>query len=139
MVQYSFTSTETKRLVRTDSPGRPPRLSHSSSAMRHRCRTASTFLFDRTACSLVRDPCSEYHQQQQNAVTLTEWKESKSGCVYKRNKTESFNLLDKMDMLTWKSRRRTRHLFQISFYFFLGRACGGGRGGGRRGQGVCWG
>ena len=30
IVQYSFTSTETRRLVRTDSPGRPPRLSHSS-------------------------------------------------------------------------------------------------------------
>ena len=29
MVQYSFTSTGTRRLVRTDSPGRPPRLSHS--------------------------------------------------------------------------------------------------------------
>ena len=27
MVQYNFTSTETRRLVRTDSPGRPPRLS----------------------------------------------------------------------------------------------------------------
>ena len=27
MVQYSFTSTETRRLVRTDSPGRPPGLS----------------------------------------------------------------------------------------------------------------
>ena len=34
MVQYSFTSTETRRLVRTDSPGRPPRLSHSSWTMR---------------------------------------------------------------------------------------------------------
>ena len=30
MAQYSFTSTETRRLIRTDSPGRPPRLSHSS-------------------------------------------------------------------------------------------------------------
>ena len=30
MVQYSLTSTETRRLVRMDSPGRPPRLSHSS-------------------------------------------------------------------------------------------------------------
>ena len=30
MVQYSFTSTKTRRLVRTDSPGQPPRLSHSS-------------------------------------------------------------------------------------------------------------
>ena len=34
MVQYSFTSTETRRLVRTDSPGRPPRLSHSSWTIR---------------------------------------------------------------------------------------------------------
>ena len=33
MVEYSFTSTETRRLVRTDSPGRPPRLSHSSWTM----------------------------------------------------------------------------------------------------------
>ena len=33
MVQYSFTSTETRRLVRTDSPVRPPRLSHSSWTM----------------------------------------------------------------------------------------------------------
>ena len=30
MVQCCFTSTETVRLVRTESPGRPPRLSHSS-------------------------------------------------------------------------------------------------------------
>ena len=33
MVQYSYTSTETRRLVRTDSPGWPPRLSHSSWTM----------------------------------------------------------------------------------------------------------
>ena len=33
MVQYIFTSTETRRLVRTDSSGRPPRLSHSSWTM----------------------------------------------------------------------------------------------------------
>jgi len=33
MVQYSFTSKDTRRLVRTDSPGRPPRLSHSSWTM----------------------------------------------------------------------------------------------------------
>ena len=33
MVQYSITTTETRRLVRTDSPGRPPRLSHSSWTM----------------------------------------------------------------------------------------------------------
>ena len=30
IVQYCFTSTETIRLVRTESPGQPPRLSHSS-------------------------------------------------------------------------------------------------------------
>ena len=33
MVQYSFRSMETRRLIRTDSPGRPPRLSHSSWTM----------------------------------------------------------------------------------------------------------
>ena len=33
MVQYSCTSTESRRLVRTDSSGRPPRLSHSSWTM----------------------------------------------------------------------------------------------------------
>ena len=33
-MQKIFTSTETRRLVRTDSPGRPPRLSHSSWTMR---------------------------------------------------------------------------------------------------------
>ena len=33
MVQYSFTSTETIRLVRTDNPGRPSRFSHSSWTM----------------------------------------------------------------------------------------------------------
>ena len=32
-VQQFFTSTETRRLVMTDSPGRPPRLSHSSWTM----------------------------------------------------------------------------------------------------------
>ena len=33
MVQYCFMSTETRRLIRMDSPGRPPRLSHSSWTM----------------------------------------------------------------------------------------------------------
>ena len=33
MVQYCFTFTETRRLLRTDSPGRPPRPSHSSGTM----------------------------------------------------------------------------------------------------------
>ena len=35
VVQYSFTSTEARRLVRTESPGRPPRLSHSSWTMKN--------------------------------------------------------------------------------------------------------
>ena len=41
MVQYCFTSTDTRRLVRTDSPGRPPRLSHSSTL---RASLSGTFL-----------------------------------------------------------------------------------------------
>ena len=43
MVQYNFTSTETRRLVRTDSPGRPPRLSHSSWTMNKTHRIESRF------------------------------------------------------------------------------------------------
>ena len=35
MVQCCFTSTETGRLIRTESPGRPPRLSHSSWTQTH--------------------------------------------------------------------------------------------------------
>ena len=45
MVQYSFTSMETRRLVRTDSPGRPPRLSHSSWTMKWRRFTTATYCF----------------------------------------------------------------------------------------------
>ena len=37
MVQYSFMSMEARRLVRTDSPGQPPRLSHSSRTMTFDC------------------------------------------------------------------------------------------------------
>ena len=33
MIQCCFTSTETVRLIRTGSPGRPPRLSHRSSTL----------------------------------------------------------------------------------------------------------
>ena len=47
MVQYSFTSTETRRLVRTDSPGRPPRLSHSSWT-----RTVYSYISYITLCGL---------------------------------------------------------------------------------------
>ena len=46
MVQYSFTSTETRRLVRTDSPGRPPRLPHSSWNMHTRSLTRRTFIHE---------------------------------------------------------------------------------------------
>ena len=42
--QYFFTSTETRRLVRTDSPGRPPRLSHSSWTMLPHFRTVRSFI-----------------------------------------------------------------------------------------------
>ena len=48
MVQYSFTSTETRRLVRTDSPGRPPRLSHSSWTMGYTRRHGP--VYTRRAC-----------------------------------------------------------------------------------------
>ena len=41
MVKCCFTSTETVRLVRTENPGRPPRLSHSSWTSLFRCCTDS--------------------------------------------------------------------------------------------------
>ena len=50
MVHYSFMSTETRRLVRTDSPGQPPRLSHSSWTMRETIRTITTI------CTMDREP-----------------------------------------------------------------------------------
>ena len=43
-VQYSFTSTETRRLVRTDGPGRPPRLSHSSWTMLNKSCSFDPFM-----------------------------------------------------------------------------------------------
>ena len=55
MVQYSFTSTETRRLVRTDSPGRPPRPSHSSWTMSN-SHTQCTWLNTITGGS-----CNKYH------------------------------------------------------------------------------
>ena len=50
-VQSFFTSTETRRLVRTDSPGRPPRLSHSSWTMSTVGETAWAYGF----CSVMED------------------------------------------------------------------------------------
>ena len=55
MVQYSFTSTEARRLVRTDSPGRPPPLSHSSwtigaVAQGHSCSLFITMVKVRLFC-----------------------------------------------------------------------------------------
>ena len=41
MVQCCFTSTETVRLIRTESPGRPPRLSQSSWTLAHCVRICS--------------------------------------------------------------------------------------------------
>ena len=52
MVQYSFMSTETRRLVRTDSPGRPPRVSHSSWTMRPEQNSRTLFM-------LVKKPATD--------------------------------------------------------------------------------
>ena len=41
MLQCCFTSTEAVRLIRTESPGRPPQLSHSSWTMRRRLNNRS--------------------------------------------------------------------------------------------------
>ena len=64
MVQYSFTSTETRRLVRTDSPGRPPRLSYSSWTMTYCC--CWSLLYSAILCS----PALTVHLSH---VILNEW------------------------------------------------------------------
>ena len=73
-VQYSFTSTEARRLVRTDSPGRPPRLSHSS------CWDAGTGL----GCSVGRAPDSATEKPGADAGsspgTAREFSDSQSQC-----------------------------------------------------------
>ena len=74
MVQYSFTSTETRRLVRTDSSGRPPRLSHSSWTMKnvvlkasHSCRITC----DKSAVSLLESGALYRNDQHQHAVRVS--------------------------------------------------------------------
>ena len=44
MVQCCFTSTETVRLIRTGSPGRPPRLSHSFRTLNIGAREETEFI-----------------------------------------------------------------------------------------------
>ena len=67
MVQCCFTSVVTKRLVRTDSPGWPPRLSHSSWTMRPRALDHCFFLKEHCShvyTKLVRQRSwwlAEYH------------------------------------------------------------------------------
>ena len=70
MIQYSFTSTETRRLVRTNSPGRPPRLSHSSWTMTLQVHPVKTvYLFSREIrCVSVlpkRKPAKVYQKDRQ--------------------------------------------------------------------------
>ena len=57
MVQYSFMSMETRRLVRTDSPGQPPRLSHNFSL------------------SFIQFPCK--YQNNQEGLQFSKWYNSK--------------------------------------------------------------
>ena len=65
MVQYSFTSTEARRLVRTDSPGRPPRLSHSSWTMSRSVVVGRFFIALFSALEQIH--CAEVHK---HPVTL---------------------------------------------------------------------
>ena len=56
LVQCCFTSTETVRLIRTGSPGRPPRLSHSSRTLGSDGVKEGTTYID-TVCCLGCGPC----------------------------------------------------------------------------------
>ena len=80
MVQYGFTSKETKRLVRTDSPGRPPRLSHSSWTMRGLGQWK--LAWDESLCWLQRErrrwsqkrPMNKENQLGYTDVQASSWK-----------------------------------------------------------------
>ena len=56
MVQCCFTSTETARLIRTESPGWPPRLSHSSRTLRTAVGLFYTVSSDRTRAATSLTP-----------------------------------------------------------------------------------
>ena len=58
-VQCCFTSTEARRLVRTESPGRPPRLSHNSWTLKTRFHYALSYSSHtrRNKVMLSRDTC----------------------------------------------------------------------------------
>ena len=56
MVQCCFTSTETVRLIRTESPGRPPRLSHCSLTLKTAVSLFYTMSSDRTRAATSLTP-----------------------------------------------------------------------------------
>ena len=88
MVQYSFTSTETRRLVRTDSPGRPPRLSHSSWTMKTRCTFGGAYV----PAAFTRMPGGNYRRRFRSlllspllcvwALSSTVWALSSASCYF---------------------------------------------------------
>ena len=55
MVQYCFMSTETTRLIRTESPGQPPWLSHSSWTLHIMCRDHRIYVLLRSRQTSVCD------------------------------------------------------------------------------------
>ena len=79
MVQYSFTSTETRRLVRTDSPGRPPRLSHSSWTMMTR---------------LLHPDWKHQHDSQHFNIMDNKWQGCNIWLKTHQHDSQHFNIMD---------------------------------------------
>ena len=93
MVQCWFTSTETIRFIRARSPGRPPRLSHSSWSLRDSVCPNSTLLFKFRVRGVVCNKLCSHSRSRWNRVL---W----AGCV----ETDR--------------RRRAQCLFRFFFFFF---------------------
>ena len=74
-VQYTFTSTETRRLIRTDSWGGPPRLSHSFWTMCCIQNCDQPFTCD--SATSVFNWCKEFECVTGTEVTLCAWRNGK--------------------------------------------------------------
>ena len=82
MVQYSFTSTETRRLVRTDSSGRPPRLSQSSWTMNILPSTTAVFSYVIGSRKLSANEHFFFFCGAQTVVSLLQTTQTKQGVSF---------------------------------------------------------
>ena len=107
---YVFMSTETMRLVRMDSPGRPPRLSHSSWAMWVTCRVNDCYLCStRSTYRCVPDNYKHAPCHTQTRVTYVQFSRSRYGTPLGQSGRLSLShACDCIGAILWQSYFRAR-------------------------------